>query len=144
MTQVVTERLWWVVFTDEPTPSAFNRFLRRGFRHCWCFTQPAPLVVLAFNPCLDHCQIVLQDAWPYDLVCQAARSPLARVVAFDQFAVHPPLIGRMTRRGFPVTCASYIGYTLGLDAAITTPYGLYRRIMGSGGRIVAGEGVTQI
>lgn len=141
--QIVTERLWWVVFTDEAKPSFFNCFLARGFRHCWCFTQIRACLVMVVNPCLDHCQIVLDDRWPYEVVCQsAAADPLARVVAFDQFSVHPPLIDRVTRRGFPVTCASYLGYTLGIDAAVQTPYGLYRHLMAGGGRIVAGLGAS--
>lgn len=143
MQQVATERLWWVVFTDEAKPSFFNRFLTRGFRHCWCFTQIRPYMVLVVNPCLDHCQILLNECWPYDMLREVAgRDPLTRVLAFDQFSVYPPLASRVTRRGFPVSCASYLAYTLGIDATVQTPYGLYRHLMVGGGRIVAGTGAS--
>lgn len=133
-------RLWWVVFTDTDKAGWWTPLLKPGYSHCWAFTELAPHLVLMVNPVKTHVAISCQDVWPYAVMQAAERDGKHEVLAYDQASRYPvPTVVPPIRRGLLVTCASVLGYMLGVDERIMTPYRLRCALLKDEARIVVSQ-----
>ncbi|MDJ0950957.1 MAG: hypothetical protein QNJ94_18755 [Alphaproteobacteria bacterium] len=127
---------WWVVFTGRDRRNWWDVFTVPGYRHCFAFCQWRPGEVYIIEPMQEalfahvelheHVLDVVERALKRGMVLEFEHEPMVSGIGF-----------RLRDRAPLLTCASVIGYTLGLRAWVLTPQGLARRLLKEGAKRVS-------
>lgn len=120
---------WWFVFKDIEG-RWFNKFLKKGFQHCFAVTRMNNLV-LGVEPLMGAVNMIVTDDQFVEM--------LARYKMEGYTVVHFRIAPNSTKfkmRGPILTCASYLAYTIGLPFYGVTAHQLYKKLMKLGGDIV--------
>lgn len=131
---------WWLVFTPPVQPGWWKWFLTPGFGHVYGFRQPQSGVLIALNPLVHRVEnaIVLQRA--YERIADELAAG-HRVLVYERHTrVYNAQQDVRVGRGWCITCASYVAYTLGIPFSWRcTPYQLYRAALRAGAEELSGR-----
>lgn len=116
-------RRWFVVFEDPIEPRWFNRFLKKGFGHCYAMARSEEYWLI-INPTLELIEFELRSVGSFKTAHEYAGEH-AVVVEID-VSLRPNVsscsIGLMT-------CVDVVKRIIGLRGmGVYTPYQLYRRL----------------
>lgn len=128
----MTDR-WWVVFSDSDHWQ-HRLFCPRGMSHVMAFKAvDGGRRCLFVTPYVAACMISLVDLPPWHMT-RAALAQGRRVLVVERPAI--PLNARagVPRFGLFTTCASVVGYALGVPPRVWLPQGLYRALLAVGAR----------
>lgn len=125
---------WWLVFTPPVEPVGWWRvFLRPGFGHVYGFRMPRDGVLLALNPCVHRVESAVVFDRASEVIARALGMGHKVLVYEKRVTEYNPAIDRRVGRGAFLTCASVLGYTLGIEFGWrSTPYQLYRAALKAG------------
>jgi len=133
-----SEQVWYLVFCDddEEIPRWWNRFLKKGFRHAYCFAQNG-LCVTVIEPLYHTVQV--ENYFPEDdphgvllaEFCACAWSETYPHVLECQINVDERGSIRSIFNAFP-TCVSLLKTVVGIKGFAITPYQLYKLALRQG------------
>ena len=136
---------WWLVFTPPVDPGWWRIFLTPGFGHVYAFRQPQSGVCIVLNPLIHRVEnaIVLERAC--DLIDKAMADG-HRVLVYERHTrVYNAQLDVRIGRGWLITCASVLAYTLGINFSWRcTPYQLYRAALRAGAEELHGRRVQTV
>ena len=125
------EVTWYVVFTDEDVDHHWvHRFIKPGFRHCYCFRQIGDYIYYA-NPTTSNIDSkVFKDMTSEDLAQYTLLAPNTKVLKFKYpFDINNRMFSIWN---IAPTCVSVVKMFLGITATAVTPYQLYKQLLTKG------------
>lgn len=124
---------WWLVFTPPVEPGWWRVFLSPGFGHVYAFRMPKNGICIALNPLIHRVEnaIVMERASEW---IERALAEGHKVLVFERHTqVYRSHIDVRVGRGWFITCASYLAYTLGIDFSWRcTPRQLWKAALKAG------------
>lgn len=125
---------WWVFFTGTATDGAWwyrlNPVYCGPFKHCYACCEITDSFHMWIDPEHNGLTIELMRGDPAEHAAVVHRAG-GRVLTVEFALPRYDLMKRerFNRRGLIITCASVIGYALGLDSRAITPRGLWRDLV---------------
>jgi hypothetical protein len=109
---------WFVAFTDARQPVWWQKFLKKGYSHCWAFT---------YDPASDR-WIVFEPTWKASYIRAIEPSKFAPFIyrasnGGPVFAV-PVSNTRIKKARLFMTCVSEVCHIIGVDLFFATPWRL--------------------
>lgn len=124
---------WWLVFTPPVEPGWWKVFLTPGFGHVYGFRQPKSGILIALNPLVHRVENAIVPRRASEVIDEALAQG-HRVLVYERHTrVYNAQLDVRVGRGWLITCASYLAYTLGIPFGWRcTPYQLYRAALKAG------------
>lgn len=116
---------WWFVFSESEKP-IIKRFLKKDRSHVYAFCEMGN-ICLMIEPHLGCVNHIVTECKALDLI-QAAKDEGYSVVCKIMY----PVPHKFIHRGFSITCASYLAYTVGISSFVFTPHQLYKKLISCG------------
>ena len=126
---LVDGAVWWFVFETSQHP-LISRFLKKKYSHVWAFCSLGN-VVLIVEPLMGVVNITVMEAMPSHFIEQEKKDGNEVIV---YAAKHNSQ--KFIRRGWFISCASYLAYTVGLPSFCVTPWQLRKKLLTCGGEII--------
>lgn len=118
---------WHVCFSDG-TDKWWQKFLKRGFRHCWAF---------GYDP-TGKCWLIVEPTWTHLVIRAFNENEFTPWIMKAQ--EEGPIIHQIKKNGpmrksrLMLTCVSQIAYLVGLDLFPLTPWRLFCALCKAGGK----------
>lgn len=131
---------WWVFFvkTDWHRNWWYHLFprYRAPFQHVYAACEVTNNIIMYLDPQMNGAAVSLMNGRPKDHIRFVLRSG-GRVLYLERPDWHDEMTSRdlKYRRGWTITCASFIAYHMGLDTRVQSPWGFYDLLLRDYGAI---------
>ena len=131
---------WWLVFTPPVEPGWWKVFITEDFGHVYAFRQVGPEIVLVLSPIVHRVENGIRPMRASELV-EAALAEGHKVLVYTKpTRRYDPHTDVRVGRGWIITCASYLAYTLGIPFSWKcTPYQLFKAALKAGAEELHGR-----
>jgi hypothetical protein len=116
-------------FFCSSTTLMLSRVFKDGFQHVEMLTEFKDGTVVRFDPRWGRVDLKIKSDITFDEAVEQLRERPGTRVIFEKPSQNPK---RIIRRGWAITCASYLAYTIGLPFGGVTPYQLYKHLLKKG------------
>ena len=133
--------LWYVAFMDErdTVGPAWWRdakyrglFTKPGVEHCIAYRSVSPGSLLFVEPMAEYLHVDVVDGWAHDMNRELAADLGATILLYRHEEAPPPQRRRV--RAQHVTCASVLGYMLGVEPVPLGPLQLLEALRQRGAK----------
>lgn len=125
--------LRYYFFFSNATTHPISRLFKRGYQHVEMVTELDGGMVMHINPRWGRVDTGLTNEIPLHTIIGELKN-LGRTVVM--YRCEEPDPRARISRGLPITCATYLAYTIGLPFKGATPYQLYKALKSRGGEDV--------